>query len=324
MKRLFVAAVVATLAACGLQQPDADEFREASPSRQGINIKAPESSSQALTASGDYGQSEQKLLGERAPWYVVTRAVTVVVNGGTAWVLKLLEEIISYEPTTISETEAVWGPHTAALSPNTYRFTVTKLDDGFDYKLEAKDKTADDSAYVKVIYGHHVPGAAKKQGQGNFTVDWDAAQTLPEKWDKQVGKADFTYSRNASLDVTVGVAFHQVRDDESGQLVDADYAFSQIAGGDGSFEFVVHKDMTNLPNNTAAIERAAVKSRWHQDGSGRCDVKVSEGDIVNPVTLSECWGPTFLETYYQDSLGITAAQGEESACVFTPAEYTSL
>jgi hypothetical protein len=249
--------------------------------------------------------------------------VTLVVNAGTAWVLNLCEQIIKHEPTTIDETHAVWGPHTDPLSPNTFKFTVTKVADGYDYALEAKAKDASDSAYVTLIAGHHVPGAADKEGNGTFSLDWDAAQTLPEH-SKEVGKADFTYSRNASLDVTVGVKFKQVITEESGQRTDADYAFSQIAGGEGSFEFVIHKDMTNLPSNTAAKERMAIKSRWQNDGAGRCDVKVSEGDIANPVTLSECWGSTFLETYYADSLGITAVQGEESACVFATAEYTEL
>ena len=321
MKRLLAAALAVLFAACG-PLSDADEFRNASPSRQGIDIKVPAGSGQALTAEG-YGQQEQALLGERAPWYVLTRAITVIVNGGTAWVLNLCEEIVKYEPTTLEEDRAIWGPHTEPLSPNTFKFTVTRATEGYDYALEAKPKDADDSAYVKLIFGHHVPGATELEGQGTFTVDWDAAQTLPEK-SKEIGKANFSYARNAALDVTVGVQFKQVRDEETSQLIDADYAFAQATGGDGSFEFVIHKDMTDLPSNTAAIERMAVMSRWHNDGAGRCDVKVSEGDIVTPVTLSECWGPTFLETYYSDSLGMAAVQGEESACVFATAEYTEL
>ncbi|MGI5863749.1 MAG: hypothetical protein ACOX6T_17065 [Myxococcales bacterium] len=321
MKRLSVAALAAVFAACG-PLSNVDEFRNASPSRQGVDIKVPSDSGKALTAS-DYGSQEQALIGERAHWYTLTRAMTLVVNGGTAWVLNLCEQIIKHQPTTIDDTHAVWGPHTNPLSPNTFKFTVTKVDDGYDYLLEAKAKDADDSAYVTLISGHHVPGAAEKEGSGTFSLDWDAAQTLPEH-SKEVGKADFTYSRNANLDVTVGVKFKQAMDEESGQRVDADYAFSQIAGGDGSFEFVLHKDMTELPNNTPAKERLAIKSRWQNDGAGRCDVKVSQGDIVNPLTLSECWGSTFLETYYADSLGITAAQDAESACVFPTAEYTEL
>lgn len=322
MRRLLVATLAVLFVACG-PLPDADEFRNASPSRQGIDIKVPAGNGQALSAEGEYGTQAQALLGERAPWYTLTRSITVMVNGGTAWVLNLCEEIVKFDPTTLEEDRAIWGPHTDPLSPNTMKFTVTRADEGYDYALEAKPKDADDSAYVKLIFGHHVPGATDKEGHGTFTVDWDAAQTLPEKGE-DVGKADFAYERNADLDVTIGVAFKQVRDDETGQLVDADYAFSQINGGQGSFEFVVRKDMTDLPNNTAALERFAVKSRWMNDGAGRCDVKVNGGDLTTDITLSECWGSSFLETYYADSLGLTATQGEESACVFAGAEYTEL
>lgn len=320
MKRLLALVVVA-LTGCGGLVDDADEFRNASPSRQGITIEVP-SKGQALTAD-EVGQSSQPLLGETAGCYSLTRGVTVAVNGGVAWVLNLCEEIVKHPATVADDAHAVWGPWTDALSPNTYKFTVTKVAAGYDYVLEAKDKTKDDSAYLKVLTGHHEPGAAQTQGQGSFRLDWNACQQLPEHG-KEVGSADITYERNDKLDVTVGVAFKQVKDEETGKLVDATYAFAQANQGDGSFEFVVLKDMPGLPNGTAKLERQAIKSRWHQDGAGRCDLKLSEGDLVSAVTATECWGPTFLETYYQDSLGITATQGEASACAFADAAYTSL
>jgi hypothetical protein len=322
MKRFLVSALAVVVAACGPLSA-ADDFREASPSRQGIDIKLPGASGQALTSEEELGQVQQALLGQTADWYKVTRTVTVFVNGATLWVLNLCEDIIENEPTTVEKDKAIWGPHTDPLSPDTFKFTVTKVGAAYDYALEGKPKTADDSAYVKVISGHHEPGSAKNVGKGSFTVDWNAAKKLAEAH-KEIGSADFTYSRNEKSDLTVSVKFKQVMDDESGQLIDADYAFAQVAGADGSFEFVVIKDLASLPNNTAAKEHFSVKSRWHNDGAGRCDVKVDGGDITTAVTLSECWGPTFLETFYEDSLGITATQGEESACVYAGADYTLL
>ncbi|MBI5548652.1 MAG: hypothetical protein HY901_32625 [Deltaproteobacteria bacterium] len=315
MKRLLVVTLVA-LTGCGGLVDEADDFRNASPSRQGIDIKVP-SSGQALESS-EVGQTQQALQGDRANTYTITRGATVVVNTGTAAWLKICEAIVSYPPTTLGETEAVWGPWTDALSPNTYKFTVTKVATGYDYVLQGKDKTRDDSAYLKLISGHHEPGAAAHQGNGTFKMDWDAAQQLPEHAADTIGTAEFAYSRNDQLDVTVDVQFRQVNDnDHPGQRVDADYAFEQANGGDGAFEFKV----TN-----AQSQRWTIKSRWHRDGSGRADVNAynSPSDTTPMGTINECWGATFLSTYYKESWAGGQTWGEEPSCAFATAEYSTL
>jgi len=312
MKRLLALAVLA-LTACGLPIGNADDFREASPSRQGIDIKVP-ANGQALE-SDEVGQIQQGLLGEQAAWYKTTRTVTVVVNTATAAILKLCESIVSYEPTTVTDDTAVWGPWTDSLSPNTYKFTVTKVANGYDYVLEGKGKTEDDSAFRKLLTGHHEPGATKKQGKGTFSVDWNKAAELPEHGN-EIGSADFTYERNAQMDVTVGVKFNQVADnDHPGKKVDARYAFAKKSGADGSFEFIVIN---------GKAESFAVKSRWQDGGAGRSDVnaKTATGAVLG--TIAECWGATFLETYYAESWNPNALQGKESDCVFATAEYSTL
>lgn len=314
MKRLFIAAVVMTLTACGgllTKDEQADEFRNASPSRQGVEIKMP--AKQALE-SGDLAQGQQRLLGEVADWYKVTRAFTLVANGATAWVLELCENIVSYPPTTIDEQHAVWGPWTESLSPNTWRFTVTKAATGYDYVLEAKGKSQDDGSYRKLITGHHEPGAAEKQGQGTFTLDWNACQQLPMETCKEVGQADFTYSRNAHLDVSVGIHFEDIKDDQ-GRIVDADYAYSKVEGGEGAFDF-----------RTANTEgRFTVKSRWLDSGAGRSDVKVVTPSNVTG-TVTECWDTGFLSTYYTENVASWQGKtwGQASSCAFTDAVYSTL
>ncbi|MGC4122817.1 MAG: hypothetical protein QM765_51245 [Myxococcales bacterium] len=312
MKRLMF--LIVLVMGCGrLQNNDVDEFRAASPSRQGIEIQVPAKGS--ALESDDLGQTGQALLGDTATWYQATRSVTVAVNGGTAWVLALCEAIIKFPATDVTDTEAVWGPWTDSLSPNTYKFTVTKAGTGYDYKLEGKDKSKGDDAFVRLIYGHHEPGQAKNQGSGSFTADWDACQTLPEHG-QEIGKGDFTYSRDAALAVTVGVAFKQVADnDHPGQKVDANYAFAKAHEGDGSFEF----KFTN-----AKAEKFTIKSRWHNDGDGRSDVKAFNSAGTELGNVSECWGKTFLETYYLESWNPASIQGQETSCTFATAEFSTL
>lgn len=316
MKRLLLALLTLSAAACGAGGIDAEEFRSASPSRQGIDIKVPESTAKALT-SGDYGSQQQKLLGQTANWYVVTRDMTSGINGGLASVLNLCEDIIRNEPTFIDDNHAVWGPLTSPLSPDVMRFAIAKDGAGFNYVLEGKQKKAPESAWVAIIHGRH-----ESAGRGAFLIDWNATHTLASPA-KDVGTAQFGYERNARQDLGVSVALRQVRDEESGELVDANYNFAQAASGEGAFEFVVpNKDMQN---NGSLKERFAVMSRWRPDGSGRCDVEISGGDL-GPATIhmTECWNDSFQRTFYGDSVGMEPIEGDPSTCAFSTESYTAL
>lgn len=317
MNRLAVGAFVAVAIACG--RDPASDFRDASPSRQGIQLDVPTSSGQPLTSSDGLGTSKNALLGQTAELYKATVVITGVINGAVGFVLNLVEEIVKHDPTTVDEHKAVWGPHTAPLSPDTFKFTMTRDGNVFKYVFEGKPKTAPDSAYVAIIGGEHLP-TGRLTGQGAFAIDWNAMQALAGK-PKEVGTAAIQYQRNAQMDVAIGVAFRQIRDDQTGQRVDADYVYAQAAGGDGGFQFVIGKD---FENNSSAPERLAILSRWHVDGAGRGDVVATGGDLGTTVRFSECWSTTFARTFYQDSLGMNPAEGSLAACAFQDASYSSL
>lgn len=315
MKRLTALLCATALTACEGLPDGADEFRAASPSRQNLRVAAP--APKALT-SADVEQSETAL-GQTAEFYRTTVGIAVVVNGGLLWVGALVEAIIRHPPTSLTADEAVWGPHTEPLAADTFRFTVRRAGDGFDYVLDAKPKTADDDAFVAVISGHHDP-LGGRAGKGEFLVDWDAAQTLINP-PREVGSAQYDYSRDAGGDVTIDTAFREVRDDETGRLVDADYAFSQTAAGPGAFEFVLHRD---IDNNGSQPERAAIRTRWLGNGTGRSDVKLSGGDLGGEITGSECWNSSFARTYYGDSILWRPTEGDASTCAFDEPEYSEL
>lgn len=318
---VLLSTICGAIAACGAMDDDkAEAFRDASPSRQGLSISAPSARSQALTAE-EFDSLKQEL-GETAGMYELTVGATTVVNGGMLWVLNLCEQIIKHRPTSVTENEAVWGPHTDALSPDTFRFTVTRKGDAFDYVLDTRLKAStEESDFVAILAGTHTPGLTKRQGEGTFTLDWDAAQAMGRK-PKEIGKAIFDYERDENDDVAINAKFLQVRDEDTGKRVDADYGFTQEAGGGaGSFDFVVYKD---IHNRDGALERVAIRSRWTREGAGRSDVRFSEGDLATAVDASECWSAAFARTYYKDSLGLSATEGDEASCAFATAEYTAL
>lgn len=315
MKKLLLGSALLLSTACGVDRADA--FRQAVPRAKDVALSVPSKAGQPLTGPGT---RRDGLEGERAYFYAVTRAVTLVVNGATAAVLNLVENITRYPATTVGEDSAVWGPHTDPLSPNTWKLTVTRTaPDTYSYVLEGKGKTEGDSAYRVVLSGSHQATGAHL-GQGTFLLDFDRAQELPEHG-KDVGAVAVTYARpSLTSTVQVDAAFTQVLDEETGQRTDAAYRFWQTPGQGGRFEFAQHKDMVI----GAALERLSVTSRWLESGAGRSDVSLSGGELATPATANECWDADFLSRWAAATFDPKLNWGAASSCAFTAAEYTSL
>ncbi len=330
MKRIAAVASIVLLSACGISSQKADLFRKGIPQAKDVKVDVPAKGS-ALTGEA---QRHDGLQGETANFYLFTRTITVVCNTATVSVLGLVKAISNYPPTSLTSDTAVWGPHTEALSPNTYKFTVTKTgDDAYTYMLESKGKAEADSEFKIILSGSHTVATdaagspTENYGNGTFLLDWDKISKLPEHG-PEVGTATFTYARaNATADVTIDIDFHQVKDNETGKLVDANYKYDATPANGGSFQFQMAKDLDNGKNGRVAVENMAIKSRWLQTGAGRSDVKATGGDLVTTVaTASECWDENFASQYLATSWTTPASVwGTESAgCSFASAEYSTL
>ncbi|RKH88573.1 hypothetical protein D7Y21_14275 [Corallococcus sp. AB045] len=313
------------------QSNDADTFRDGLPSKEMTQVKAPKANGQGLTAAGPSAQYGQ---GQKAEYYQATVNATVAVNGGTLWVLNLIEQISKYPPTTLEENKAVWGPSTEALSPTTWRLTVTKSGEAsFSWVLEGKAKGEEDSAFRAVLSGTQQVAVdadgerVKGYGSGELFIDWDAAHTLPDA-DDNVGTVEIRYSRpSASAEATVDADFHQVRDDKDpNKRVDGTYHYKASATAGGEFEFATFDDIAAGEALPVMMERLSIKSRWTATGAGRTDIRVTGGNLEDEATLNECWDTNFLSTYFRVSFMPRLGYGEEAeACgEFTAAVYSSL
>lgn len=322
-KSLLCAALMLT--ACG-SNTEGDAFREGLPSQQLVEVKAPEKAGQGL-------EVEAQAKGGQSDTYAWTRGATVVVNVGTASVLTLLEKITEHTPTSLEGKTAVWGPHTEALSPNTWKLTVTQTaEHSYTYELEAKAKSAADSEYKVILSGSHTATVdangqrLKHYGSGTFLIDWDVAQTLPEH-DNNVGSVETRYARpDTTSAVTVEADFRQVRDAERPSTrVDADYRYKATPGAGGEFDFAVDKNI-DRGTDRPAIEHLTIKSRWQQDGAGRSDVQATGGDLVDQeANISECWDSNFASQVLLISYAPFLNYGTEATeCAFGTAVYSSL
>lgn len=321
MSRLLAATVTLTVAlGCtgGGSSDGADQFRNGLPSGNAVTMKVPGSSSSSQPLEGTATRRDG-LEGETAMFYSLTRGVTVLVNTGVVASLTLIEKIVEYPPTSLTRDSAVWGPHTEALSPNTWRLTVKKTSPNqYTYALDGRAKTEPGSAFRTVMSGTHT-STGEHLGNGTFLIDWDKAQQLPEH-DKNVGSADVTYSRlTASSQVKIGAVFKNTRDFETGGVVSATYAYEQSPGQGGALDFSLNKNLYG--NAGSAVEVLTVRSRWQEAGSGRADVQAAGGDLPAPATVNECWDDAFKSRFFLTSYDTAANYGAQAACTFSQAEY---
>ncbi|MDP1824756.1 MAG: hypothetical protein Q8L48_15985 [Archangium sp.] len=314
MKTLMLGLLV-LVSACGVDK--ADDFRKGLPQAGDVALKLPAKSSQPLTS---VSTRRDGLEGQTSDFYRLTRETTVFVNTGTAAVLTLVEKIVQYPATTVGQDSAVWGPHTEALSPNTWKLTVTRTaTDTYSYLLEGKGKTEADSAYRAVLSGNHVT-MGQNLGTGSFLIDWDLNRQLPENANN-FGTVAVTYSRTSATATTqIDAQFTQVRHGTVEPLVDAQYRYWSTPNQGGSFEFQLQKDLVT----GAALETGKIKSRWLESGAGRADAQVSGGDLSAPVTMNECWDSGFLSRFQDTSFSPALNYGAATACAFGTAEYPSL
>jgi len=332
----------AAVALGGCGKVDDSAFTGSVPTKDTVAAVLPEgttTTSGSLTA-GDTTTKKSALLGDVAADYQSTVAVTTIINGAVGAVLDLVKTVISYPATSADDQTAVWGPHTDPLSANTWRLTVTRVaPHEFDWKFDGRAKTSTaDSDFVTILSGTHTQALDAAGhvmdgfGSGNFTLDWDAAATLPQH-DYNVGQAAFTYSRlDPSATVAVGVTFTNIFDNcdpntckTHGQIFDALYAYSATPGDGGDLQFGANENF-NLA--TAAIENLSLHSRWMETGAGRSDVQVTGGDYGATVnTSSECWDTNFASVFSVTSYDPNDPNvdwGSESSCAFPSAAFVSL
>ena len=198
---------------------------------------------------------------------------------------------------------AVWGPYTEPLKANAWRLTVTKVaKHQFAWHLDGKPKASDDSAFVVVLSGMHTRAVDSVGhllhgfGSGAFSIDWDAAATLPDaRRQRRRGVVHLLAAGIPAATVAIDVAFHGIMDkDRKGEIFDAVYHYAATRGAGGDLQYGANQDDYPGPGPTGtAKETLALHSRWQETGAGRSDVRVTGGDLaISPLvmaTSSECW-----------------------------------
>jgi hypothetical protein len=212
-----------------------------------------------------------------------------------------------------------------------WKVTITRKgalgEHNFDYKFEGRPSTDAAAAWVTILSGHHTAALDAEGnpiegfGSGTFLLDFDARNTLPAPNERDIGSAEYTYSRPDKVNTaTINAKFRKVWDDDRKKKQDVDYAYSKRPGNGGTMDFT-----TSGVAGDHANAKWSVRSRWEQTGAGRCDVKATAPELSTPITASECWSTSFKSMYLRAGWNPAAGYGDEATdCVFPSAEYSSL
>jgi len=305
MKSLLATTCALSLVAC-VKQDDAKDIDRALPTSDQISIKLPDSTARSLN---------QNAVGQLADWYVATRDVTRMFNGGSAWVLVLIHTIVKFPVTTVNGDTFTWGPWSQALDPAEYKLDVKAVGDGtYTYQLSGRSKTTANAQFEVVIDGTSDPRAGDLAGNGEFLIDFDASRRVnPVDGGDARGTVNVNYDlAKHHLDLTV------TSTDAAGKPVTADYAYNEATDGGGDMVFDVNGDV----GGGTKLEALTLRSRWLGNGSGRADARISSGDL-GPIqaTASECWDTTFKRVFFTADVAMFGTtEGAQTACAFATAD----
>lgn len=322
----LLTALLAT--ACGTQQLDPAEIRQAMPRSEALRIDAPDpavAAPPAVQARVAAAALPAAAPATKAPLAVTSYWMALGVNSGVFWALApvaFLTELVP--PTSCDQSACTWGPGSEAGELNDWRLVVTRSGDGYDYVLSAAPKAPAGSPFVDVMTGHADPGPVQHRGAGRFTVDFDRAWAgmahAAGEPQKDFGTIAVTY--DARGQVSLGVDFRDARNNENPgdpsapNKVSAAYAFV-ASGTGGDLQVGFHHQ---APYSDAyRDESVTLRTQWNAAGEGRSDVQYLTPGFT--AGFNQCWdgAPDYAMTFNGDP---AAPVGDLGACRFEAAPIT--
>ncbi len=255
---------------------------------------------------------------EQATFYGFTRGATLSVNGFVRLIANAVQDITELPPTeTDGDSFAIWGPHTAPLSPATWRVRVDRTEGGrFTYLVEAWPKDEDDGAAKTVLSGEHVVTEAERTG--SWVYDMTAAHALEPIAHASTGRVEVVY---ALSDVrSLEVHFDRVQSRNDPNVASTLYRYTEDADRSGTLDYIANLDIHADDDPTMdRRELLQVRSRWEGEGPGRADVLATHGDLPDGVAadMVECWDDAYARSYVHLKYArFEQIEGDPEACPY--------
>jgi len=317
-------AAVLVLAACAEQVDPAQQYRDALPQKEAIQIGTPSADANpgALSVSRDaLGQSPSY----GSEYAIMSYWTAVSVNVGVWSTLTLVQIITAYPPSSCDDAACTWGPWPGDDGLNEWKFHAEKVGESYDYALSARP-IAGAAEWVDLLVGSATPGADRHHGDGNFTIDFDAQGALDHggvvDWQQDYGRLEVTYDNRTDLSIGASLVGGKNDDPANPHLMNAVYAFLDTGAG-GELQLGVV--------NLGTAERVSLRTRWDAGGAGRGDAHYNGLDPAGaPVDYfaSECWVGAAGDPPWVPAWGeiydTKVPFGDEADCAFTPASFLDL
>jgi hypothetical protein len=307
-KRLGLAVVAAALAgACGNYSNEDLEFMNALPDREDLQAQIP----------------DPIVIADEAELSEMTHNTTRTFNGFLD-LLRIVDVIRSFPPTSRAPNARVWGPVAADQRGWQWRLTMTRTDDQtFIYDLEFHRDIDPSDRWYAFMSGNFLASAGARRGMGHMLVDtsevFAAGFPISEGEDSHLHSIEITYSTR-EFPISVVMDIETSPKDVSTGAVDLTvrntfhYEYEAQASGQGAMRFRVTGNLITL---TDAPEVLSVTARWLPSGAGRADAVIESGDGMG-LTHSQCWDNSFHQTFNRKAWDTSMDFQDESFCPAIP------
>ncbi|MBX2797039.1 MAG: hypothetical protein KTR31_05210 [Myxococcales bacterium] len=300
MRTLTVLTPALALVACELPP---DEFRQVLPDDR-------------LIVEHNDMSAQMRATGEPSEYYELTEQLVTDTNTAISDVLTLLDTVTSFPPTWGDETQqtALWGPWMDEQVMG--QLWVQKQEDGSHaWAFEFREVDSAEDAWVPVLGGEVDPGATELASSGTFAMDFTALSGF--------GQDELTGSLAVEYDLFENGAEHTTYFgdvSEDGSIpANAGAHFAYEEGGDGLMDVVIEADISEPPNGSTEV--TILRSRWNNEGAGRTDAYLTQGDLGDLVfTETECWSAAHTVVFHENNADLTRS-GDEADCAFTEASF---
>jgi hypothetical protein len=282
-KPLLLAAIAASaLAACGNYSNEDLLFMSAVPTSSQLAVVLP--AARPTVTQAELAQSTHGGIG----------TVNALLNG----VLGIIDTVRSYEPTSRSANERVWGPAADTNKPGwQWELKIDRQLNGttFDYHLLVANQATPDS-WVEFISGTYDAAGGAKQGNGAFTAHFAdvVAAHYPVDGDAaQYNLLSLTYQNYDTEGSPVSALLTVTRayPDKNG-ITNASFGYEILTDGSGEITF---QAAGNIVGGTTT-ETVTIHAQWLASGAGMATCTITAGADLG-ATQTECWDSTFEATY---------------------------
>jgi len=323
MKKLSsLIAAALLLAACGSKEDPAQQYRDAMPKAQAVQVGTPDSDATTANALG----LETNALGDsratQSEYAIMSYYLARTMNGGVGFTLRFLQYVTAFPATSCDDASCTWGPWLDDNGLNRWKLTVEKVaDGGFAYVLAGQRGSDTAAPWESIIAGTAYP-VDRDHGSGSFTIDFEAEARLDHggQWQQHdFGHIDVTYDNTHDVSIAANFIDAVNSDPLDPHPLNAAYSFQRAASG-GTLQIAFE--------NLTTTEVVSLDTRWSPGGAGRSDAHYNGPDGVGgrvDYYASECWAGAaqdYAEVY--DSKDIPQLRDPSACSPFSSPEYATV